>query len=94
LNSTANPPILNVTKISNNLLMIDYFSKRKMGDLAVGIIKGIAKFYTNKIRLLLKPKRIQRMKGFRLRLCSGIEAIDKFKVLENCILMNILFTRL
>ena len=45
LNSTANPPILNVSKISDELLMIDYYSKRKMGSLAMGIIKGIAKYY-------------------------------------------------
>ena len=45
LNSTAQPPILNVSKISEELLMIDYYSKRKMGSLAVGIIKGIAKYY-------------------------------------------------
>jgi hypothetical protein len=45
LNSSANPPILNVNKINDNLLMIDYFSKRRMASLAVGIIKGIAKYY-------------------------------------------------
>ncbi|MCW3075957.1 MAG: hypothetical protein JWO32_566 [Bacteroidetes bacterium] len=45
LNSTAHPPILNVTKVNDKLLMVDYFSKRKMGSLAVGIIKGIAKYY-------------------------------------------------
>ena len=45
LNSTANPPILNVSKISENLLMVDYYSKRRMSNLAVGIIKGIAKYY-------------------------------------------------
>lgn len=45
LNSTANPPILNVSKVSDQLLIIDYHSKRKMGSLAVGIIKGIARYY-------------------------------------------------
>lgn len=45
LNSTAHPPILNVSKISDTLLMVDYYSKRKMSSLAVGIIKGIAKYY-------------------------------------------------
>ncbi len=45
LNSTANPPVLNVSKVNNQLLMIDYYSKRRMGALAVGIIKGIAKYY-------------------------------------------------
>jgi hypothetical protein len=45
LNSTANPPILSVTKINANTLIIDYISKRKMSCLAVGIINGIAKYY-------------------------------------------------
>lgn len=43
--STANPPILNISRVHDKLLIIDYYSKRKMADLAVGIIKGIAKFY-------------------------------------------------
>ncbi len=45
LNSTANPPILSVAKVNPNLLIIDYYSKRRMGSLAVGIIRGIATFY-------------------------------------------------
>jgi hypothetical protein len=45
LNSTANPPILNVSTVTEKLIIIDYYSKRKMGGLAVGIIKGIAKYY-------------------------------------------------
>jgi hypothetical protein len=45
LNSTAHPPVINVSKVSKELLMIDYFSKRKMSSLAMGIIRGIAKYY-------------------------------------------------
>lgn len=45
LNSTAHPPILNVTRVSDKLLMVDYFSKRRLGALAVGIIKGIAIYF-------------------------------------------------
>lgn len=45
LNSTAQPPILSVSKMSDQLLIIDYHSKRRMGSLAVGIIRGIAKYY-------------------------------------------------
>lgn len=45
LNSTAHPPILNVSKVNDKLLMVDYHSQRKMGALALGIIKGIAKYY-------------------------------------------------
>lgn len=55
LNSTANPPILNVTKVNEKLLIIDYFSKRKMGSLAVGIIKGIAKYYHEDNKISVSP---------------------------------------
>lgn len=52
----AKPPILNVSKVAVNLLIIDYYSKRRMASLAVGIIKGIAKFYNEqeKVRVILK----------------------------------------
>lgn len=55
LNSAADPPILNVTRVNKNKLMVDYFSRRKMGALAIGIIKGIARYYNEheKIRLTL-----------------------------------------
>ena len=51
LNSTANPPILNVTRVSDQLIMVDYYSKRKMGSLAVGIIRGIAKYYNEEDKI-------------------------------------------
>jgi hypothetical protein len=41
----TSPPILNVSKVNQHLLIIDYFSKRKMAGVAIGIIKGIAKYY-------------------------------------------------
>lgn len=41
----TSPPILSVTKVGSKQLVIDYHSKRKMGGVAIGIIKGIAKFY-------------------------------------------------
>lgn len=44
-NEKANPPILNISPVSDNLLIIDYHSKRRMASLAIGIIKGIAKYY-------------------------------------------------
>ncbi len=34
--------------------MIDYFSKRKMGALAVGIIKGIATYYNEQDKIEIK----------------------------------------
>ena len=45
LNSTANPPVLFVTKVNPQLLIIDYYSRRRMGSLAIGIIRGIAVYY-------------------------------------------------
>lgn len=55
LNSTANPPVLNVTKIGDDTLIVNYFSKRRMGALAVGIIRGIAKFYNESDRIKVIP---------------------------------------
>ncbi|HEX8515949.1 MAG TPA: heme NO-binding domain-containing protein [Bacteroidia bacterium] len=43
--SSANPPVLNISRVHDQLLIIDYYSKRKLGSLAVGIINGIARFY-------------------------------------------------
>lgn len=56
LNSTATPPILNVTQLNDNVLIIDYYSKRRMGALAVGIIKGIAEYYNEAEEVLVIPK--------------------------------------
>jgi hypothetical protein len=55
LNSTANPPVLNVSKVSDELLIIDYHSRRRMGSLAVGIIKGIARYYGEQDRIEVTP---------------------------------------
>ncbi len=41
----ANPPILNVSAVHDKLIIIDYYSKRKMACLAIGIIKGVAAYY-------------------------------------------------
>ena len=43
--SRTNPPILHVTKQGSKRLIVDYHSKRRMSGVAVGIIKGIAKYY-------------------------------------------------
>lgn len=55
LNSTANPPILNVSRVHDQLIIIDYYSKRKMGALAVGIIKGIAEFFGEEQNIEVTP---------------------------------------
>jgi hypothetical protein len=41
----ASPPILTVTEPEPNVLLVDYYSKRMMAALAIGIIKGIAVYY-------------------------------------------------
>jgi hypothetical protein len=43
--SKANPPVLNISRVHDKLIVIDYYSERKMASLAIGIIKGIAKYY-------------------------------------------------
>lgn len=55
LNSTAHPPILNVSQVNEHLLIIDYHSKRKLGSLAVGIIKGIANYYHEREKITVIP---------------------------------------
>lgn len=51
----ANPPVLNVTRVSDKLLIIDYYSKRKMANLAIGIIRGIAKYYNESDKINIIP---------------------------------------
>jgi len=50
----AYPPILNVSRVHDKLLFIDYYSARKMGSLAVGIINGIARHYneSDKVKVI------------------------------------------
>lgn len=55
LNSTAHPPILNVSQVNEHLLIIDYHSQRKLASLAVGIIKGIANYYQEREFIEVKP---------------------------------------
>nr|WP_294924405.1 heme NO-binding domain-containing protein [uncultured Flavobacterium sp.] len=55
LNSTANPPILNVFQVNEKLLIIDYFSKRKMASLAIGIIRGISEYYGEADKIKITP---------------------------------------
>lgn len=55
LNSAANPPVLNVTRVNEKLLIIDYYSKRRMSALALGIIKGIANYFGESESINIKP---------------------------------------
>jgi hypothetical protein len=55
LNSAAEPPVLNVSKVNDKLLIIDYYSKRKMASLAVGIVKGIAHYFKEQEYIEVQP---------------------------------------
>ncbi|WP_026461867.1 heme NO-binding domain-containing protein [Adhaeribacter aquaticus] len=41
----TSPPILQIKKVGEKQLLVDYYSKRRMAGVAVGIIKGIANYY-------------------------------------------------
>ena len=43
--SENSPPVLEVSRLGPNELMIDYVSPRRMGGLAVGIVRGLAVYY-------------------------------------------------
>ncbi|GAA4314008.1 heme NO-binding domain-containing protein [Nibribacter koreensis] len=64
------PPILVVTKQEHNRLIVDYYSKRRMSGVAVGIIRGIARYYGEsdlvKVTRLSKPddERVQILVDF------------------------------
>ncbi|MBC3541410.1 heme NO-binding domain-containing protein [Rufibacter sediminis] len=47
----TSPPKLVVTRQSNQRLIIEYYSKRRMAGVAVGIIRGIAKYYREEDRV-------------------------------------------
>lgn len=53
-NKGASPPILNVSAVSDKLIIIDYNSRRRMASLAIGIIKGIAKIYNEEDKTTVK----------------------------------------
>lgn len=49
------PPVLDVNRLSPNELMIDYVSPRRMGGLAVGIVRGVAAYYDEADRIEVMP---------------------------------------
>ncbi|SNR32336.1 Haem-NO-binding [Hymenobacter mucosus] len=49
------PPVLHVTRLSQNELLIDYVSERRMGALAVGIVRGVAKYYDEADQIEVEP---------------------------------------
>ncbi|HEY4650432.1 MAG TPA: heme NO-binding domain-containing protein [Pontibacter sp.] len=54
-NDQTNPPPLHVSKVGRNLLIIDYHSKRRMAGFAVGIIKGLAKYFNEADKVSVMP---------------------------------------
>lgn len=53
--SENSPPVLEVSRLGPNELMIDYVSPRRMGGLAVGIVRGLATYYDEADRIDVMP---------------------------------------
>lgn len=51
----TNPPRLSVNKVSSKLLIIDYYSKRRMASVGIGIVKGIAAHFNEADKVVVKP---------------------------------------
>ena len=49
------PPVLEVSRLGPNELMIDYVSPRRMGGLAVSIVRGLATYYDEADRIDVMP---------------------------------------
>ncbi|MBF9237591.1 heme NO-binding domain-containing protein [Hymenobacter sp. BT683] len=49
------PPVLDVTRIGPNELVIEYVSDRRMGGLAVGIVRGLANYYDEADQIHIIP---------------------------------------
>jgi hypothetical protein len=54
-NAQTNPPPLHVTKVGKNILILDYYSKRRMAGFAIGIIKGLANYFQEEERVKVTP---------------------------------------
>ncbi|GAB3325032.1 hypothetical protein GCM10027511_33890 [Hymenobacter humi] len=49
------PPVLDVTRLGPNELMIEYVSPRRMSGLAVGIVRGLAAYFDEADRIDVLP---------------------------------------
>ncbi|WP_156126359.1 heme NO-binding domain-containing protein [Hymenobacter sp. DG25B] len=54
-NPGHNPPVLQVERLGKNELQVEYVSPRRMGALAVGIIRGLAVYYNEEERIEIEP---------------------------------------
>ncbi|GAB3634545.1 hypothetical protein GCM10027422_01350 [Hymenobacter arcticus] len=49
------PPVLQVKRLNANEVMINYVSPRRMGGLAIGIVRGLAAYYDEADRIDVMP---------------------------------------
>ena len=49
------PPVLDVKRVSDNEVLIDYVSPRRMGGLAVGMVRGLATYFDEADRIDVQP---------------------------------------
>ena len=49
------PPVLNVRRVTDNEVVVEYVSARRMGALAVGIIRGLAVHFDEADRITVEP---------------------------------------
>jgi hypothetical protein len=49
------PPTLHVTRLGENEVLVQYESERRMGALAVGIIRGLATYFDEADRIEVEP---------------------------------------
>jgi hypothetical protein len=54
-NAKNRPPVLEVERLNENELMVNYVSNRRMGGLAVGIIRGLAVYFDEADRIDVMP---------------------------------------
>ena len=60
------PPVLEVTRLGPNELMIDYVSAWRMGGLAVGIVRGVAAYYDEAEQIDVQPTSTEDSKRVRI----------------------------
>ncbi|OUJ74444.1 heme NO-binding domain-containing protein [Hymenobacter crusticola] len=49
------PPVLDVVRVAPNEVLLTYVSPRRMGALAVGIVRGLATYFDEEDRIVLEP---------------------------------------
>jgi len=46
---------LHVSKVGKNILILDYYSKLRMAGFAIGILKGLAKYFNEEDQVKVMP---------------------------------------